>query len=674
MKIIDSKQVLWAVLVLAIPSAMQTASLDEVKESSSKSLSSPKIGFTNQLGSAREITKEEAEASDLIRSTLDGDPQAQVLLNSDYCAGYSLDQIKQVLELLTRKNTEEMQAYLAKKDDRSLYELYRLSDYLGLDLSLQDKILTVLAKRIAALAEPKRSLFGSLKSWGSSLWGSSKKERVLENTYDQIDIRFIEAVHAKLAFEFLAHSRILRDHTQIIYSVAYSPDGKQIASGSGHYTGLRIWDAATGAPLHRLQGHTRSIYSVAYSPDGTRIASGSDDRTVRIWDAATGEQVGEPLQGHTDMVNSVAYSPDGTRIASGSADTTVRIWDAATGVQVGAPLQGHTRSVNSVAYSPDGTHIVSGSWDTIVRIWNAATGGLVRTLAGHTDYVNPVAFSPDGKRIVSASDDRTVRIWDASTGLQVGEPLAGHTDWVTSVAFSPDGKRIASGSRDYTVRIWDASTGVQVGEPLQGHTREVFSVVYSPDGKQIASGSADRTVRIWGESAKQLDERIKRWSREKLFKEFSFEAVKAQRKKGEDSQDFLDLPELEEYTGPSPFEQPSDNEASGWFNSKSAKKSNGLVINNAIKEVTADDYKVVIQKVEEGAPLTQQDDIVLRKLEAQLKTAVLKPANVEASAGIYTDDDLEDLLRAERLDTSQRSYLGQVLLRIQQSLKAAVRE
>ena len=543
MKIIDSKQVLWAVLVLAIPSAMQTASLDEVKESSSKSLSSPKIGFTNQLGSAREITKEEAEASDLIRSTLDGDPQAQVLLNSDYCAGYSLDQIKQVLELLTRKNTEEMQAYLAKKDDRSLYQLYKLSDYLLLDLSLNNSIITILAKRIVA---QKRSLFGSLKSWGSSLWGSSKKERVLENTYDQIDIRFIEAVHAKLAFEFLAHSRILRDHTQIIYSVAYSPDGKQIASGSGHYTGLRIWDAATGAPLHRLQGHTRSIYSVAYSPDGTRIASGSDDRTVRIW--------------------------------------------------------------------------------------------------------------------------------DASTGLQVGEPLAGHTDWVTSVAFSPDGKRIASGSRDYTVRIWDASTGVQVGEPLQGHTREVFSVVYSPDGKQIASGSADRTVRIWGESAKQLDERIKRWSREKLFKEFSFEAVKAQRKKGEDSQDFLDLPELEEYTGPSPFEQPSDNEASGWFNSKSAKKSNGLVINNAIKEVTADDYKVVIQKVEEGAPLTQQDDIVLRKLEAQLKTAVLKPANVEASAGIYTDDDLEDLLRAERLDTSQRSYLGQVLLRIQQSLKAAVRE
>ena len=454
MKRINSKQVLWAVLVLAIPSAMQTASLDEVKGSSSRSDSSPKIGFTNQLGSARDITKEEAEASALIRSALRSDPQAQVLLNLDHCAGYSLDEIKQLLGLLAAQNAEAIQAYLAKKDDRSLYELYQLSDYLWLDLSLQDKILTVLAKRIAALAEPKRSLFGSLKSWGSSLWGSSKKERVLENTYDQIDIRFIEAVHAKLAFELLAHSRILRDHTQIIYSVAYSPDGKQIASGSGHYTGLRIWDAATGAPLHRLQGHTRSIYSVAYSPDG--------------------------------------------------------------------------------------------------------------------------------KRIVSASDDRTVRIWDASTGLQVGEPLAGHTDWVTSVAFSPDGKRIASGSRDYTVRIWDASTGVQVGEPLQGHTREVFSVVYSPDGKQIASGSADRTVRIWGESAKQLDERIKRWSREKLFKEFSFEAVKAQRKKGEDSQDFLDLPELEEYTGPSPFEQPSDNEASGWFNSKSAKKPKPLTFEAAL--------------------------------------------------------------------------------------------
>ena len=588
MKRIHNTHYLWAVLVLAIPSAMQTASLDEVKESSSKSFSSPKIGFTNQLGSAREITKEEAAASALIRSALDRDPQAQVLLNSDYCAGYSLDQIKQVLELLTRKNTEEMQAYLAKKDDRSLYELYRLSDYLGLDLSLQDKILTVLAKRIAALAEPKRSLFGSLKSWGSSLWGSSKKElsqkeRVQEHTYDQIDIRFIQAVHAKLAFELLTHSQILRGHTNIVYSVVYSPDGAQIASGSLDYT-VRIWDAATGALLHTLQGHTDPVTSVAYSPDGKYIVSGSWDRTVRIWDAATGELL-NTLKGHRNWVTSVAYSPDGTHIASGSEDRTIRIWDAATRVQVGT-LAGHARFVTSVAYSPDGKHIVFGSNDGTVRIWDAATGVQVgEPLQGHTNKVLSVAYSPDGKHIASGSEDRTMRIWNAATGGLV-RTLAGHTDKVYSVAYSPDGSQIASGSEDRTVRIWNAATGGLV-RTLAGHTDKVLSVAYSPDGSQIASGSYDERIRIWGESAKQLDETIKKWSREKLFKEFSFEAVKAQRPKKETYQSFQqewenrNMPELEAYKGPSPFEQPSDDKDAGWFNSKPAKKPKPLAFEAA---------------------------------------------------------------------------------------------
>ncbi|KAJ7899506.1 hypothetical protein B0H14DRAFT_3852819 [Mycena olivaceomarginata] len=231
-----------------------------------------------------------------------------------------------------------------------------------------------------------------------------------------------------------------------------------------------------------IQG-TGQVTSVAFSPDGTRVASGSAD-TIRVWDVATGQQIGDPLAGHTDSVKSVAFSPDGKRIASGSRDKTIRVWDAATGQQVGDPLTGHTDFVKSVVFSPDGTRIASGSRDRTIRVWDAATGKQVGNPL--TDLIGPVAFSPDGTRIASGSRDRTIWVWDAATGQQVGYPFAGHTNMVTSVMFSPDGTRIASGSWDTTIRVWEVATGQQVGDPLAGHTRPVDCVAFSPDGKRIA--------------------------------------------------------------------------------------------------------------------------------------------------------------------------------------------
>ncbi|KAL4062785.1 hypothetical protein V8B97DRAFT_2091404 [Scleroderma yunnanense] len=259
----------------------------------------------------------------------------------------------------------------------------------------------------------------------------------------------------------------------------------------GHH---KEWPAAQDV----FQGHTDQVRSVAFSPDGTRIVSGSDDKTVRVWDTDRGVQIGSPLQGHTDQVRSVAFSPDGTRIVSGSDDKTVRVWDADRGVQIGSPLQGHTHWVTSVAFSPDGTRVVSGSDDKTVRVWDADRGVQIGSpLQGHTDWVRSVAFSPDGTRIVSGSDDKTVRVWDADRGVQIGSPLQGHTNTVTSVAFSPDGIRIVSGSFHTTVIIWDADRGVLIGSLLQGHTRGVTSVAFSPDGTKIVSGSYDTTVIIW---------------------------------------------------------------------------------------------------------------------------------------------------------------------------------
>ncbi|KAE9386560.1 WD40 repeat-like protein [Gymnopus androsaceus JB14] len=294
-------------------------------------------------------------------------------------------------------------------------------------------------------------------------------------------------------YSWPSQQAILTGHTRPVNSVAFSPDGKRIVSGSDDHS-VCIWNAGTGMIIGEpLQGHTSWVNSVAFSPDGKRIVSGSYDCTVCIWNAETGIIIGEPLQGHTSWVNSVSFSPDGKRIVSGFSDHVVCIWNAETGMIIGEPLQGHTSWVYSVAFSPDGKRIVSGSSDHTVCIWNAETGMIIgEPLQGHTDYVRSVAFSPDGKRIVSGSSDHTVCIWNAETRMIIGEPLQGHTSWVNSVIFSSDGKRIVSGSSDHTVCIWNAETGIIIGEPLQGHIDYVRSVAFSPDGKRICAFGMQR--------------------------------------------------------------------------------------------------------------------------------------------------------------------------------------
>ncbi|PQE16116.1 hypothetical protein CJF30_00011140 [Rutstroemia sp. NJR-2017a BBW] len=249
------------------------------------------------------------------------------------------------------------------------------------------------------------------------------------------------------------------------------------------------------AMLQTLEGHTSIVNSVTFSPDGKQVVSGSEDRTVRLWDTATGQQILPPLEGHSSWVNSVAFSTDGKQIVSGSSDRTVRLWDTATGKPILPPLEGHTGWVNSVAFSPDGTQIVSGSYDQTVRLWDAATGKpILPLLEGHTGEVNSVAFSSDGKQVVSGSDDRTVRLWDTATGKPILPPLEGHTDPVRSVAFSPDGKQIVSGSWDQTVRLWDAATGKPILPLLEGHTGEVNRAAFSSDRNQVVSESDNQML------------------------------------------------------------------------------------------------------------------------------------------------------------------------------------
>ena len=370
--------------------------------------------------------------------------------------------------------------------------------------------------------------------WVRSVAISSDGKRIVSGSWD----RTVKVWDAATGKEMLT----LKGHTGNVNCVAISRDGKRIVSGSGGapdrsgrqlFGELKVWDANSGNVFRNLKGHSARVWSVAISPDGKRIVSGSDDRTVKLWDAGTGQE----LLTLTGAGRAVTFSPDGKRIVTGSDDRTVKLWDASTG-QVLLTLKGHRVMVASVAVSPDGTRIVSGGGDLVelgevrvwdaeasqelltvkgamspfaystdgnqvvsagmnntVRVWDTGTGLVLRTLKGHTSLVKCVAISPDGKRIVSGSIDKTLKVWDAGTGQEL-LTLEGHIGGVLSVSYSPDGKRIVSGSMDTTVKVWDAGTGQRL-HTLTGNTKPITSVAISPDGKRIVSAGMDNTVRVW---------------------------------------------------------------------------------------------------------------------------------------------------------------------------------
>ena len=292
----------------------------------------------------------------------------------------------------------------------------------------------------------------------------------------------------------------LRGHTSSVRSVAFSPNGAILASGStSDDTTVRRWNPATGQPIGQpLNGDAGSVWSVAFNPAGTILATGSFSGIVRQWNPTTGELVGQPLNAHAGSVWSVAFNLAGTILATGNNDGTVRRWNPTTGKQIGQPLNGHNDIVYTVAFSPDGTILASGSADGPVLLWNPTTGKQIgQPLDANAGTVTSVAFNPAGTILASGSKYGTVRLWNPTTGKQIGQPLDANAGTVTSVAFNPTGTILATGNGDGTVRLWNPTTGKQIGQPLDADAGKVNSVAFNPTGTLLAAGNEDSTVRLW---------------------------------------------------------------------------------------------------------------------------------------------------------------------------------
>jgi WD40 repeat protein len=327
--------------------------------------------------------------------------------------------------------------------------------------------------------------------------------------------------------------RTLTGHTRPVTSVAVTPDGKRVISGSWDNT-LKVWDLETGEELFTLRGHTFPVTSVAVTPDGKLAISGSWDKTLRVWDLEAKKEL-FTLRGHTLLVTAIAVTPDGKRVISGSLDKTLRVWDLEARKElfnitlkvpnqmgllklictlIKIPFLGKVvwliftflrlGWVNALLVTPDGKQVLLalGGFFCLFRnsnlkVWDLEKGEAVFPLKGHTDWVTMLAAIPNSKWVISDSWEKTLKVLNLEPGQELFSlKFTAYSTWVKAVAVTPDGNRMISGSWDKTLKIWNLKLEKEIFHRA-GHAAGVNTVAVIPDGKRVISGSVDNTLKVW---------------------------------------------------------------------------------------------------------------------------------------------------------------------------------
>ena len=296
---------------------------------------------------------------------------------------------------------------------------------------------------------------------------------------------------------------LFTEHPGQVNALAFSTDGKILASGGSNNPAIQLWDLETGNKLTTLTGGKRSIAALAFTKDNTILISLDQSRELAHWDVSTGKKLADTIS--VDVYEAAAFSQDGDAFATGDKDGIIRVWDATTNQRWATfsdPFNEAERpGIQALAFSPDGKTLASSSNDETVRLWDTENRAELATLSHDEAWTIAVAFSADGKTLATGNANKIIKLWDVRTGNKRAI-LKGHTNSINALTFVPDdaphyGGRLVSGGADGTIRFWNPDTGEELITFTTGHTEWVKTIAFDEEGTTLSSALFNGTVEVW---------------------------------------------------------------------------------------------------------------------------------------------------------------------------------